>query len=48
VEKVKSGEETTSSDNGHQLPEDFRDSLTANLAQHILPGDGRSPRNEAG
>ena len=37
---MKSGEQTSSLDNGHQLPEDFRHNLTASLAQHILPQMG--------
>jgi len=40
VEKVKSVEKTSSSDNGHQLPEDFRDNVAASLAQYILPEMG--------
>jgi hypothetical protein len=40
VEKMKSGGKTTSSDNSHQLPEDFRDNVAASLAQHILPEMG--------
>jgi len=40
VERVKSGEKTSSSDNGHQLPEDFRGNVAASLAQHILPAMG--------